>query len=471
MPKIKTAPIGDEDPVCIECGARHPFDLPAEILSDALAGKLVIFAGAGVSTESRLLLGHTLADSCRNELDSPGDELDFPNLMAAYEAHFGRAQLLQRVRSRFDYIRSFPRLQLAATRFQREIATMFFLDEVITTNWDTYFEAYAAATPIVIPEDYAFWDLPGRKVIKLHGSMHNLGSIVATAKDYDNCYRRLTKGTIGASLKHILATKRIVFLGYSFGDTDLSRILRFVRNELGDILPRSYVVTPHGYAGTDFPPERVIGTDGTHFLEVLKKAAVDAGAMRSDDTYEVVDDLMERVVRARHRSARAFKPDKYPAAIYNWAYEDGMLHALGRIHVLRPSGYYSNPHATHHTLPAYALALKGAIKSKQYFDAAYIHGYYNGLLTVDVGAEAVKNAPVFFVWGSTRDNPTYEEFVEDLRNAGRLHKTATAQATRMVANARGMVPVHGYTLDIDGLMEAAGYSGPPVGLSVAGLSG
>jgi NAD-dependent SIR2 family protein deacetylase len=164
----------DPPHVCMECGERHPFDMPADLLADALAGKLVIFAGAGISTETRLLLGHTFGDTCRNELGDSADGLDFPNLMTAYEARFGRAQLLQRVRGRFEYIRSFPRLQMAASRFHHELATMPFLTEILTTNWDTYFESFASATPIVIPDDYAFWSLPGRKVIKLHGSMNNL---------------------------------------------------------------------------------------------------------------------------------------------------------------------------------------------------------------------------------------------------------------------------------------------------------
>jgi hypothetical protein len=459
----------DPPHVCMECGERHPFDMPADLLADALAGRLVILAGAGVSTETRLLLGHTFADTCRNELGDSAGDLDFPNLMTAYEARFGRAQLLQRARGRFDYIRSFPRLQLAASRFHRELSTMPFLTEVLTTNWDTYFESFASATPIVIPDDYAFWNLPGRKVIKLHGSMNNLGTVVATAKDYDSCYRRLDRGTIGASLKHILATKRIVFIGYSFGDSDLTRLIKFVRKELGDVLPRSYVVSPHGYEGADFPPERVISTDGTHFLEVMKQSAVEAGAMRSDDVYEVVDDLMERVLRARRRSAVRFHPSKYPSAIYNWAYEDGMLHALGRIHVLRPSGYYSHPNAAHSTIHAYELAYRGAVKKRQYFDAAYIHGYLNGMLTPYIGRDAVTQAPVYFVWGAKRGNPTFKEFSADLRKAGQLHKGATAKAERMVAKMGGLVPVHGYTLDVEDLMVAGGYTGPVPSVTIGGL--
>ncbi len=238
--------------LCAVCGLNHPFDMPEDLVTAALENKVVIFAGAGISSESPRVYESTFAQRIAAELGETA-ALNFPQLMTRYVQRYGRVQLLRRIRARFDYMQEFPDLLRMATLFHHELATAFFLDQIITTNWDTYFEDYAAATPIVIPDDYAFWDLEGRKVFKLHGSMHNLSTLVATEHDYDDCYRRLRGGIIGASLRHLLATKQVVFIGYSFGDPDLNRILRFLRRELADVLPRSYLVTPHGYQGTDFP--------------------------------------------------------------------------------------------------------------------------------------------------------------------------------------------------------------------------
>lgn len=93
-----------------------------------------------------------------------------------------------------------------------QLGTLFPIDEIVTTNWDTYFEELCFATPIVEPHDYAYWNLPGRKVFKIHGSTNNVGSLVATEQDYAECYERLRTGLVGASLKHMLATKVLVFL-------------------------------------------------------------------------------------------------------------------------------------------------------------------------------------------------------------------------------------------------------------------
>ena len=38
---------------CERCALKKPFELPPEIVSACFTGKLVIFAGAGVSTESK----------------------------------------------------------------------------------------------------------------------------------------------------------------------------------------------------------------------------------------------------------------------------------------------------------------------------------------------------------------------------------------------------------------------------------
>jgi hypothetical protein len=444
------------DGVCSECGEDHPFEMPPELLESALSRNLVVFAGAGISTESRRAIGSTFADSIRHELGiAPVPSTPFSRLMTAYEQRFGRRQLLQQIRARLEYMKGFADLQRAATRFHRELATAFFLDEIVTTNWDTYFEDYSGAIPIVIPDDYAYWDVRGRKVFKLHGSMHNLSTITATEADYARCYRRLRSGTIGSTLKHLIATKRVLFVGYSFGDEDLSRVLRFMQRELGDVLPRSFVATPHGYQGDALPQDRVIKTDGTHFLRVLKAMAVERGAMRPDSVFDSVRDLTSRVSAARHRAVVKARPNRYPAAIYAWSYQDGLLHALGRILALRTTGHYSDPSSVRSTLHTYEHARQGAMRTRNYWDASYIEGYMNGMLSLELDQEVVKQTPLYFVWGSALPMLTFNEFQSELKRAGELHKTAMKKAIAIVRDAGGYDPVHPPALDMDSLLAAA----------------
>lgn len=441
---------------CAHCGQNFAFEMPEELLAAALAGEVVVFAGAGVSSESRQVDQDTFVERIATELHHEPTRLNFATVMSDYERRFGRPQLLQRIRERLDYIKSFPEIWSLATRFHRAVATAYFLDQIITTNWDTYFEELTAATPIVIPADYAFWNLKGRKVFKLHGSMHNLGSIVATKKDYDRCYRRLRTGVMGATLKHLLATKRAVFIGYSFGDSDLNRILAFLRKELGDILPNSYLVTPHGYQGTSFPADRVIPTDGTYFIQKLKEAAVERGHMRPDLVYARTFALAAIVERAHHSVSESFNAKDAPAAVHTLAYQDGLTHAFQRTLALASSGHYSNPDSTRNAVSTYELVRRGAIRLRDYWNASYAEGYRMGLASLDLDDAAAAKLPLYLIWGSNRVVRDFEDYSMQLEQAPRLHKAATAQAIRLVRNhPTGLVEHHSAYLDVDRFLEAA----------------
>lgn len=236
----------DEKPhECDICRHRHPFEMPDEIMTAARTGNLVVFAGAGVSTESSLVFPFSLYDQVAQEMDLPeSSSLAFSSLMSAYCSRpNGRRKLLTLIKSRLDNIESFPQLLRAATSFHCELATVPHLTTIVTTNWDDYFERFCGATPVVTEKDFVFWDLPGRKVFKIHGSVSNYGSIVATDQDYAACYRRLRSKLVGANLKMMLATKTVLFVGYSLRDQDFNRVYALLQHDMGELLPQAFILT------------------------------------------------------------------------------------------------------------------------------------------------------------------------------------------------------------------------------------
>jgi hypothetical protein len=203
---------------CFFCRNFPEFELPDHLLQELKANRLVLFAGAGISTEGRQVLPSTFYTDILEELNC-SDKPSFPELMSRFcDGPNGRAKLLRNIRKRFESIRAFPQLYNLATLFHRELSTLFMIESIVTTNWDDYFEQETGAIPFVSAEDFAFWSVPGRKVFKIHGSINNLGSIVATTEDYEECYERLQTGILGSSLKMMLATKTILYIGYSFSD-------------------------------------------------------------------------------------------------------------------------------------------------------------------------------------------------------------------------------------------------------------
>ena len=211
---------------CAICKNNKPFNMPSRIVEAAINGDLVLFCGAGISTEGKNVLPYSFYESIKSELGETDDNKPFSSVMQNYcEQADGRKKLLNKIRERFNYIHSFPELERQATSFHRELSEIHPIRTIITTNWDTYFEEYCGAIPITIPDDFAFWDDHSRFVIKIHGSINNLSSIIATKEDYDGCFKQLRDGIIGATIKTILATKTVVFVGFSFGDEDFSQVI------------------------------------------------------------------------------------------------------------------------------------------------------------------------------------------------------------------------------------------------------
>ena len=87
---------------CAICKNNKPFAFPKEIIDAALDGELVLFCGAGISTESKNVLPYSFYTSIKNELDVKDESVSFSDLMQLYcNQPNGRKKLLKRIRERF----------------------------------------------------------------------------------------------------------------------------------------------------------------------------------------------------------------------------------------------------------------------------------------------------------------------------------------------------------------------------------
>src|SRR6266508_2635919 len=90
--------------VCYVCKNDLPFDMPTRLVEACIAGKLVIFAGAGISTENRITQQHTFYDQIVEALAITDADPTFPQAMSTYCDAESRSSLLQKIKHRFDYI-------------------------------------------------------------------------------------------------------------------------------------------------------------------------------------------------------------------------------------------------------------------------------------------------------------------------------------------------------------------------------
>jgi SIR2-like protein len=432
---------------CMVCRDKRPFALPEPLVAAAKSRNLVLFAGAGISTEGRRVFPISLRNQLVRELaaeqhEVPADE-SFPGICSAYEEVFGASALIQSIRMRLDYALAFPEVYQDATEFHKELATIPGFDSIITTNWDTYFEDEMGAIAIAIPRDYAYWDLPGRKVFKIHGSVTNLSTIVATKRDYASCLRRLRSGVIGASLKHLLATKSALFVGYSFTDEDFAQIYQLLRGEMRDILPKSFIVTlDHRITPATHPGTTVLHTDATFFVSELKRRLVRDKVMIADERTEGVQVMRLVLSGARRVLQNKFPPQRFPAVIFSVSYQDGMADGFDRILAKRKEGIYSHEHDIVRGIDSYTRAEKRAVRRRRFFDAAYMHGYSYAMLYLLMDDRTRKTIPLFFVYGREEEFKTISALGRALKNESRLNPAAMKEARRLASELGPDLIIH-----------------------------
>jgi hypothetical protein len=194
-----------------------------DLAERAARHELVLFLGAGVSRSAGLpSWGGLLCDLAGKEV---ADDPDFTSLGALDQARVVRGRLpagdnlgkavADRVRSD-HYALAHGLLAALPVR------------EVVTTNYDTLFEAASGA--IRRPVDVLPYQPAGggrRWLLKLHGCITRPKDIVLTREDY---LRYDTKRAALAGLvQGLLITKHMLFVGFSLADDNFHRIADAVR--------------------------------------------------------------------------------------------------------------------------------------------------------------------------------------------------------------------------------------------------
>jgi hypothetical protein len=419
---------------CALCQSLRSFEIPDGLLERLQEGNVVVFAGAGISTESRNVFPVTFYETIRDQLNIDRDaDISFPALMSMFCQAKGRADLIRQIQSRLDYVSSFPELHIQATAFHQTLSSLFYVNTIITTNWDDYFEEVCGARPLTTAEDFAFWSLPERKVYKIHGSAKNVGSIIATDEDYKRAHSELEKGALGSALKLALSTKTILYVGYSLRDHDFLEIHNYLRAELGEFAPISYIVSLDDSSEQRFRQAglRPIFTDARFFVAMLKKHLEGNDEFIPDERFAGIMKAWRHVKELHGELHVALRPAKHPTVIYTACYQDGLMHAFERMMARIATGEYAHRCVVDRQVSQYLNLRREKVKAKLYQDVAYIDGYIEGLLYLLANDEERKQLDVYYLFGE-RDHPKSLKETKRRVLAGSNHKGAVALAKRLV---------------------------------------
>lgn len=419
---------------CAICKNYHDFALPDDLFEALVNYELVIFAGAGISTENKNIFPSTLYEDILAETCSHEKDMSFSKVMSEFCKNKGdRHELIDRIRTRIEYVRSFPELYRSTVKFHKYLAKIPCIKEIVTTNWDDFFEIECHATPFVYEKDMVFWNKPERKVLKLHGSINNLGSMVITFEDYEDKYQSLNTGLVGSQLKLIIANKKLAFIGYSFNDEDFNRVYSFVRSQLGDFVRKSYIVTLDKSKDDKWKELGLlpIYTAGEYFLQVIMHKLELRECLIPDSTIDCVHKELANITKEHLRLTKRISVSDQPEVIYCLSYQDGVIHAFE--HFLHHVDYGESlcKNRIHSILRGYERILKEKQSHGKWFDVAYLRGYINGHVFVLMNKDQREHFPHYLDLSLNSELLTFDQYRNSLSTIAGRRKTITKYAHRL----------------------------------------
>lgn len=251
-----------------------------------------------------------------------------------------------------------------------------------------------ARARFVVDEDYAYYDLPGRRVFKIHGSTRSVSTLIATEQDYKRRERDFRSSAMGSSLKHFLATEVVVFVGYSLADPDFQSIYRGLLSGLGRSRPPAFLVSPFPSPDAAKFGLEVIQTDGTFFMHTLKNALVEADELFADSVLDDVATLHARALHAR-RIIEVADWRSNPALFFSLSYLDGVVDAVERNLVKASSGESLIKDHVAHIIRSYDRLLDVAVEAERWWDAAYVDGYRIALYAFFMNEDQISEIEMF----------------------------------------------------------------------------
>lgn len=195
-------------------------------------GKLVVFVGAGVSKNSGLPEWEELIK-------------DYANYRGIKE--FTSKQFLTIPEEVFERYGSLKYYEIAEKRFLgkyvpnsiHRILKKMKLTYIITTNYDTLIEDEIKNLQIVSKDEDLPYTNSNRMLIKMHGDFENK-NIVLKKSDYDNYEKNFQ--LISTLVKGLFTTNTVLFIGYSYSDTNVQQIMNWIKEILKEKTRKAFLV-------------------------------------------------------------------------------------------------------------------------------------------------------------------------------------------------------------------------------------
>ena len=209
------------------------------IISANNDNSLAIFVGAGISKSSetksvKLPTWNDLIEDLKVELEIES-ESDYLKIAQLYYLAFGEFTYYKKLKEYFP--------EHITPSIIHKIIFDINPHVIITTNWDILLEKTiqenAYIYDVVCSDNDLVKSSLQNKLIKMHGDFKNHNIVF---KEDDYLKYNLLFPLIENYVKSILSTHTVVFIGYSYNDTNLKQIVKWIQN-YSNVRPPMYLVT------------------------------------------------------------------------------------------------------------------------------------------------------------------------------------------------------------------------------------
>ena len=195
--------------------------------------KLIVFVGAGISANSGVPMWKNIIDKIKTKTDISNEENDYLKIAQYYYNSRDKKEY-------YEFLESELNIDSKPNEIHDKLLELNPY-HIITTNYDELIEQQANKKGMfydVVSKDSDLPYTPNNKmIIKMHGDFKNR-NIVFKEDDYLS-YSQNFK-LIETYIKSLLSTHTILFVGYSLSDPDIQYIFQWVKDILGNDLPKPY---------------------------------------------------------------------------------------------------------------------------------------------------------------------------------------------------------------------------------------
>ena len=219
------------------------------ILEMALKGKLILWAGAGLSMEAGYPSGGQLAELLWQRLpEVERNDLQIDLLKVSdffvHRNDKGRDELIVLLKEIF-------KKKDQKSESHDVIRKMEFFNTIITTNYDELFEDHIIGIQIIKnSKQLARSKSNARKLIKIHGDLNSPKKLVLTQGDYSKLYNINQQDPFWGKINVELTEKGVLFIGYGFNDPNVRGLFDFLHKKLKKHKNPKYLIAP-GLSGSE----------------------------------------------------------------------------------------------------------------------------------------------------------------------------------------------------------------------------